>query len=281
MLGCAGFTLLSGFGGCKGEEEDGGLFGGSAEGDSTGGDGDSTGGDGDSTGGDGDSTGGDGDSTGGDGDSTGADGDSTGADSSGDGGGGLIEACSPGWDFQDCDAGWTTGKAAPQAAGAVSWACGDPNGGPGTEGGHEGQWATNLNGNYNEDESSYLESPAIDLSACPDATRVYLALEHWWQMPLGCSSDGGTIQVSDDDGMSFTTIEPSWHGYNGTIEATDSPPNGEPGFCDKTENWTTTLLDLTEFAGNPNLRIRFLFGSNGISEKEGWYIDDVHLEAYP
>jgi hypothetical protein len=266
--------------GCGGSDQNVGPFGSNTSvGDAGTGDGDGDGdGEGDGDGdGDGDGEGdGDGD---GDGDADG-EGDGDGDGDGDDGGGGELPECSFHWDFEDCDAGWTTGKAAPAAAGAVSWACGDPTTEPGTAGGHTGQWATNLSGNYNEDESSYLQSPIIDLSACPEASRVYLVVEHWWQMPLGCSSDGGTVQVSDDGGETWQTLDLSWHGYNGTIGATDAPPDGEPGFCDKTENWTTSLGQLENLAGQDDIRIRFVLGSDGISEKLGWYIDAVGVEAY-
>ena len=59
--------------------------------------------------------------------------------------------------FDASDGGWT-------GSGTVSWAWGKPTSGPGAA--HSGSrvWATNLAGNYGDNENGDLISPVIDLS---------------------------------------------------------------------------------------------------------------------
>lgn len=191
---------------------------------------------------------------------------------------GGLDACQLRWDFTGCPGEWETGKATATAPGDVSWACGDPPAAVSFDGTHTGVWATNLDDRYNDEESSYLLSPSFDLSSCGGAT-VYLAVAHTYEFGGG---DGGTIQLSVDGGSTWTTAEPTWNGYCPGVLQTVGEPSGEPGFCDGDyEEWTHSLLDLASYAGEPDVRIRFVFGSDSILEQEGWYIDSVAVEAYP
>jgi hypothetical protein len=189
-----------------------------------------------------------------------------------------LAGCQHAWDFSDCDAGWEVGKADPAAPTAPSWTCGDPTGVVAQGGAHTGVWGTNLSGNYGEDESSYLASPSFSLAGCAGAT-LYLTFAHLYELGSG---DGATVQISTDGGTQWTTVEPTWHGYcGGTLNVPWTPPGGEPGFCGgDDETWLHTLVELDAYAGEPEVRIRFVLGSDGIIEQLGWYIDSVAVEAY-
>ena len=191
---------------------------------------------------------------------------------------GDVEACAVRWDFTGCPGEWEIGKATATAPGDVSWACGDPPPAISFDGTHTGVWATNIDDRYNEDESSYLRSPSFDLSSCGGAT-VYLAVAHTYEFGGG---DGGSIQLSVDGGSTWTTAEPIWNGYCPGVLQTVGEPSGQPGFCGGDyEEWKHSLLDLGDYAGEPDVRVQFVFGSDGILEQEGWYIDSVAVEAYP
>lgn len=199
--------------------------------------------------------------------------------SSADTGGGTgLADCQHAWDFSDCDDGWAVGKADASAPGSPSWACGDPSGVVAQGGAHTGVWATNLSGKYGEDESSSLTSPSFSLAGCGGST-LYLTFAHLYELGSG---DGATVQVSTDGGTQWTTIEPVWHGYcGGTLGVPWSPPGGEPGFCGgDDETWLHTLVEIDALGGEPDVRVRFVLGSNGIIEQLGWYIDRVAIEAY-
>jgi hypothetical protein len=193
-------------------------------------------------------------------------------------GGDPYAGCFHEWTFDDCAADWEVGAADPSAPSPPGWACGAPPRPFALGGAHTSVWATALGGDYTEDQSSYLASPSFSLEDCAGAS-VYLSFAHLYQFGSG---DGGTVQLSTDGGASWTTIEPSWHGYcPGTLEMPWSPPGGEPGFCDgDDEAWIHSLVPLDDVAGEPDVRVRFVFGSDGIIEQAGWYIDAVATEAY-
>ncbi|MCA9695165.1 MAG: hypothetical protein KC636_36635 [Myxococcales bacterium] len=201
----------------------------------------------------------------------------TGPDTDPTTGGDAIPGCVYEWDFTACPDGWEASKVDPMAPGEVSWECGEP--GNIVEHGeaHPGVWATSLANDYNEEESSALVSPPFSLEDCA-GTLVYLSFAHLYDFGVG---DGGTVQISTDGGQGWTTVIPTWHGYcPGALDTDYTPPSGEPGFCDgDDELWTHTLVEL-DVGGEADVRVRFVFGSNGIIERAGWYIDAVRVEAY-
>ena len=73
--------------------------------------------------------------------------------------------------FEGDNGGFTSGGT------ASSWAWGVPTSGPGAAHSGTNLWATNLAGDYNNSESSYIISPAIDLSAYAGQTPIL----KWWQ----------------------------------------------------------------------------------------------------
>lgn len=193
-------------------------------------------------------------------------------------GGNPFAGCFHTWTFDDCAADWEVGAADPAAPSPPGWACGEPTGAIPQPTAHTSVWATSLVGEYTEDQSSYLASPSFSLADCAGAT-VYLSIAHLYEFGSG---DGGIVQLSTDGGASWSTIEPSWHGYcAGTLAMPWSPPGGEPGFCGGSEDaWIHTLVEIDAYGGEADVRVRFVFGSDGIIEQTGWYIDSVATEAY-
>ena len=189
-----------------------------------------------------------------------------------------LAGCFHTWTFDDCDGDWEIGAADPSAPMPPGWECGEPPTNISLGGAHTGVWATSLSGEYTEDQSSYLASPSFSLADCAGAT-VYLSFAHLYEFGSG---DGGLVQVSTDGGASWTTIAPVWHGYcAGTLDMPWSPPGGEPGFCDGADDaWIHSLVELDAIGGEADVRVRFVFGSDGIIEQAGWYIDSVATEAY-
>lgn len=203
------------------------------------------------------------------------------------------------WSFDGCPSDWIVGKG-DDAAAAPSWACGAivdrgvPRTPPHERGFHDGEmWATGLGSNFANDESSTLTSPAFSLADCGPAAALYLVLDHWWWFDYGCggAGDGGLVQISQDDGASWASLEPYWHGYGGEINATLGPLAGNPGFCGISgpadneysgENawWVTSLVDLAPFAGQDNLRVRLVLGSDDFGGAAGWFVDTVSVEGY-
>jgi hypothetical protein len=178
--------------------------------------------------------------------------------------------------FESC-ANWTTGKAHNQGS-DVSWACGDPTGGP--PGNPTGVWATNLSGNYNNDESSFLQSPPLNLAQCA-GEGITMTLRHWYHFEgLAGNNDGGIVQISTN-GTTWTTIAPNNGAlYGPAISASYSPVNGSPGFGNLGNNSANMLesqWDLSAYSGMSEVHLRFVFGSDGSTTRAGWYLDNLEL----
>jgi hypothetical protein len=180
------------------------------------------------------------------------------------------------FDFASC-AGWTTGKAHNLAA-DPSWECGNPTGGPPEN--LTGVWATNLSGNYQDDESGFLRSPPLDLSQCA-GEGITMTLRHWYHFEGGAGNrDGGIVQISTN-GTNWTTIAPTGGAvYGNAITASYAPVHGSQGFGNLGNNAQTMLesqWDLSAYSGLDEVHLRFVFGSDGSVARSGWYLDHLEL----
>ncbi len=137
-------------------------------------------------------------------------------------------------------------------------------------------WATNLSGNYNTGESSALDSPSISLVGC-EGMAVNLHVTHWYDIEAG-RWDGGNFSISTDGGNNWTVVEACGHPYDHTgLSTTYVPPDNQPGFTDHDQTWRTSTIDLTPYLGQPDVRLRLVFGSDSSNEETGWYIDTVEV----
>jgi subtilisin family serine protease len=150
-------------------------------------------------------------------------------------------------------------------SGAASWYCGNP--------------ATRL---YGSSMHAKLDSPPFLI-----APGAQLSFNHWlqseldeawwWQgwLPNKCW-DGAIVEISTNLGASFQQITPVG-GYPNLISgynyAAAPWPDLTPCFAG-TGAWSTAVFDLSSFAGSVAI-IRFQFGSDDNTEKEGWYLDDI------
>ncbi|RMH54466.1 MAG: hypothetical protein D6685_14765, partial [Bacteroidetes bacterium] len=102
-------------------------------------------------------------------------------------------------DFEGGDGGWTTGV----VSGTSSWEWGMPAGMViDSAASGSNAWVTNLTGDYNSSEQSYIESPPMDLSAASDDPVLSLSLNY---ITEGCC-DEGWIEMSTDGGTTWTKV---------------------------------------------------------------------------
>ncbi|MBM7580305.1 choice-of-anchor J domain-containing protein [Jeotgalibacillus terrae] len=90
--------------------------------------------------------------------------------------------------------------------------------------------------------------------------------------------DYGIVQVSTDNGKTWTSLE----NENTRTEVADGgyPTIIEnvPGFTGKVDEWTSESFDLSAYAGQEVL-VSFRYMEDWASSHEGWYIDNVQVEA--
>ena len=112
---------------------------------------------------------------------------------------------------------------------------------------------TILNGFYPANANSRLVSPEIALPAVTAGEELQLRFWHWFNL---YPEDPGVVEVSTDNRVSWTAISKQ--------------------FTWNSNAWTMYIADLTKFADS-NIHVAFHFTSNGGSEANGWYIDELSI----
>ena len=169
---------------------------------------------------------------------------------------GIVEIAAPlptvlySSDFESNDGGFVVGGTSP------SWEVGKPTSGP--EAAHSGLvvWATNLAGDYNSSEDSYITSPLIDLSANPTLAPT-ISFYHWMQSESN-SYDWGAVEATKDGGVTWDIV---WQKFGNITE------------------WTPKSLQLDSSYAVSNFQFRFHFHSDSSVNYPGWYIDDVAVSV--
>ncbi len=141
-------------------------------------------------------------------------------------------------------------------------------------------WATNLSGNYNASENSFVQSPVFDLSSL-SAPSIQFSI--WWNAEF--SWDGLVLQSSIDSGTSWQNVggagDPNnW--YNDTSIG-GNPGGQQIGWTgrassnDGSGGWVVARHALTGLAGQSNVIFRFAFGSDTTVQDNGVAFDLVSV----
>ncbi len=212
-----------------------------------------------------------------------------GASGGGEAGSSGGDSCNPDIVF-DFEAGAQGFVHAPTSgiAGDDPWAYGAPSG-LGCHGGTK-CWATSLSGGYGNCDTAELRSVAIDLSACASSSKQ-VTLKFWHRYAFEPKSsgrwfDGGLVQVSPDDGKTWSDVAPT-PAYDGAIDGAYSGCDPKPevgghlGWSGAIAGnaWAEVSVDLPPMFRVAALRVRWLFGADEATNKRGWGIDDVSITA--
>jgi prepilin-type N-terminal cleavage/methylation domain-containing protein len=124
--------------------------------------------------------------------------------------------------------------------------------------------------------NDYLISEPIDLS---QATTVHLTF--WSRYRLASCEDWGFVEISEDSGSNWDLLNDRLPLECGGIEPNDSSDAGYTGNSDLLSNgvdgWVKKTLDISSYAGNSNVRIRFRFERNCCATSNGWWVDDIRV----
>jgi hypothetical protein len=152
-------------------------------------------------------------------------------------------------------------------SGGYSWKCGDTG-----------------SDNYAVSLDAGLESPSFEITDnCVLQYWQWIFMEASSSFP-GYAYDAGIVEISTDDGDTWTQITPVG-GYTHLIRGGSNPcpfPAETPCFSGETD-WQEIEFDLTDYSGS-FAKFRFRAGSDAVICKEGWYIDDLKvtiLSNYP
>jgi len=123
-------------------------------------------------------------------------------------------------------------------------------------------WATNLTGNSDRSELSYLVSPCFDFS---NLTNPKITFDMWAEMSGGIASIA--MEYSTDNGSVWTAVP------QGIATNWDQLTMGA-----STGGWMTLSNVVSDFAGIPNIKFRFTYAGALISDAEGVAIDNFSIE---
>ncbi|MBD3224496.1 MAG: T9SS type A sorting domain-containing protein [Caldithrix sp.] len=125
---------------------------------------------------------------------------------------------------------------------------------------------------YPEDyEASLTLDQPVELSS---NKQIYL--QFWQQFQIERDYDFARVQASTDE-ENWQTLE----GVSGSIgSGWGVQASDQTGYHNMQLNWRREIVDLSSFAGTDSFYVRFNMASDGGTERDGWYIDDIRLLAY-
>ncbi|NBU70029.1 MAG: hypothetical protein EBS53_01050 [Bacteroidetes bacterium] len=172
-------------------------------------------------------------------------------------------------DFENGNGGWTAGGV------NSSWALGAPTGSTITTAGTGTQaWVTNLNGDYNNNEQSFVLSPCFDFSTVVNAEisfDLYYITEPNW--------DKAALQYTLNNGQTWVRLGALSSGINwyNIANTTVGPYTGNPVWSGTpgSGGWVRATHSLSVLDSQSSVRFRIAFYSDGSAVDEGIGFDRV------
>ncbi|MFZ0132126.1 MAG: prepilin-type N-terminal cleavage/methylation domain-containing protein [Desulfobacterales bacterium] len=186
-------------------------------------------------------------------------------------------------DMESGENDWTQTMAAGNEWSLIEYAADSPLHNSGTH-----SWTTSPGGAYGDGEDLYLESKEIDLSGFGSALLTF-----WTRYQINTCNDNGFVEICPVDTGTNCDSDTDW------IRLNDKAPNQCPdgsgisvpnasshasytgssiALTGNREGWVKKTLDISDYIGNSNTKIRFHFNrNNGDANGQGWWIDDVRI----
>ncbi len=137
-------------------------------------------------------------------------------------------------------------------------------------------------------KKSYSESPKGDYAdnvsssmSMKDSLNLVGAnaaeLRFWTKWNIEADYDYGIVQASTNSGGSWIPLEGN---YTSQGSGRSKQPLYSPGYDGFRHTWVEEIMDLSDFIGKENLKLRFHFESDEAVHYDGWYIDDLRVLRY-
>jgi hypothetical protein len=131
----------------------------------------------------------------------------------------------------------------------------------------------------------FLVTPTV---ALPNGAAP-LSMTFWQHRTIEAQSsgtscfDGGVVEISTDGGTAWARLEAEVQvdPYTGVVAGNFSNPiaNTNAWCSNAPAGFVQSIVDLTAFAGQANVKVRFRLASDNSVAKEGWYIDDFVVQS--
>ena len=124
-----------------------------------------------------------------------------------------------------------------------------------------------------------LASPAVDLTSGLGNYTLQFWNHQTLESGTGGCFDGGIVEISTNGGSSWTQLTSVTHPYDGTVSSSYSNPlGGLQAWCGDPRDWHKPVVDLSAYEGE-TVNFRFRLGTDSSVSREGWYVDDVTVQA--
>ncbi|MBD0404692.1 fibronectin type III domain-containing protein, partial [Flammeovirga sp. EKP202] len=145
--------------------------------------------------------------------------------------------------------------------------------------GSDKAWKTNLDGNYNPQEQSYLISPLFDLSA---VEKVKISFDLWWELTESIfvdPRDGVRLEYSTDLGESWHSLTNEGRSQNWYNEGNIPSFNGAGwAYEEGNEDYFPAFLESEKLGGESQVMFRFFLHSISHNPTEGFAFDNFSLQ---
>jgi hypothetical protein len=140
---------------------------------------------------------------------------------------------------------------------------------------------THLDGVYNPNEDSWVNSPCFDISSLENPV---LSLKTWYVTDV--DFDGAVIQTSVDDGQSWQVLGSleegiAWYNSASIIGHPGQQSTTALGWTGTSTGWQNAKFSLDQFTSVPCVRFRIAFGSNADNTPgkifDGFAFDDFRI----
>lgn len=132
-------------------------------------------------------------------------------------------------------------------------------------------WVTNLTGEYAQGELSYLGSPCFDFSNLAEDPTLSFS----YNVLTESNYDALWVEVTTDGGVTWEKlgeIEPNWYDLDSFLHGASWSGADNPG-------WRTAVHVLTNTAGSPDVRVRFVFQADFSVFNEGIALDNIYIHG--
>lgn len=130
-------------------------------------------------------------------------------------------------------------------------------------------WITDLSGNYNDSESSFLVSPCLNFATLTEDPRISFSL--YVETEQCC--DRLWLESSTDGGQTWRRVSRSADAVNWYNDDQNEWWSGDGGF----DGWVYAYSVLEATAGFEDVRLRFVFDSDFSVASEGVGIDNIFI----